>query len=410
MNILPARSLTAFGALALAVSCGGGARSGEVRLKADTTAGVVRVERTGQPAIEISLRIQPEHERARERYARAATATLNNLGDWLGPFPRTSLTIVDPAWHGSPAPADEAVVLARTPWWSTTTSMAPELATTRAVSRHVFATLVDARSLPPWFVDGLAEYASRRIVAALFELENLPPGYALFEGRFVDGFVPLSIRVRLLTESATGAGGREMRTFLLLGTLERWLGRPVLDQIVAEFVRAPRTSPATVDDFARTASEVSGQDLAWLFDEALGSSRGFDYGVGNLESVRAADGVFETSVIARRVGDAQFPGAGAAPVGPFESGRGLALRVMFEDGQQRTDYWDGRSAEKTFRYRSPARAVSAAIDPDHLLLLDVKQTNNSVTLAPQAGVAASRWAARWLPWLEHALLNVAALV
>ena len=390
--------------LALAVSCGGAPPSAPVDVRQ-------RFEAKGLVPVDIILRLQPEHLSAQSRYLRAATATLKNLGEWLGPFAQPSLTIVDPPWHGTPAAGtDRAVVLERTPWWSTTTSMAPELATAREVSRHVVSTLVDTRSLPPWFVDGLAEYASRRIVAALFELENLPPGYALFEGRFLDGFVPLSIRIRLLSESATGAGAREMRTFLLMGTLERWLGRPVFDQIVAEFVRASRAGPPTLADFSRTASAVSGQDLSWLFDEALGSSREFDYGVGHLESARAADGTYETLVIARRFGDARFSGATAAPVGPFESGRGLALRVIFEDGQQRIDYWDGRSREKTFRYRSPARAVSAAVDPDHTLLLDVKQTNNSVTLTPRTGSAASRWAARWLPWLEHALLNAAALV
>ena len=115
-------------------------------------------------------------------------------------------------------------------------------------------------------------------------------------------------------------------------------------------------------------------------------------------------------MVARRFGDAQFTGASAAPIGPFESGRGITLRVTFEDGQQRTDYWDGRNREKTFHYRSPARAVSAAVDPDRTLLLDLKQTNNSMTLDPRASVAASRWAARWLAWLENALLNYAALV
>ena len=404
MNILPVRSLPAFGVLVLAVACGGARPDAPFEVRQ-------RFEAAGLSPVGIRFSIQPEHQRAQQRYVRAAMATLKNLGEWLGPFPQPSLAIVDPPWHGSPTiTADAAVVLARTPWWSTTTSMAPELATARGVSRRVLSTLVDTRALPSWFVDGFAEYASRRIVAALFEQENLPPGYALVEERYFDRFVPLPVRIRRLADSATGVPARVSRAFLLFGTLERWLSRPVFDQIVAEFVRASRGGHPTVADFSRTASDVSGQDLSWLFDEALGSLRVFDYGVGHLESARTADRAFDTTVTVRRFGDAQFTGASATPVGPFESGRGLVLRVIFEDGQQRTDYWDGRSLEKTFRYRSPARAVSAAIDPDHLLLLDLKHTNNSITLAPQAGVVASRWAIRWLPWLMHALLNAAALV
>ena len=360
-------------------------------------------------------------------------ATLKNHGEWLGPLPQQSLTIVVPPWHGSPVTiAGRAVVLERTPWWSTTTSMAPELATARAVSRRFWTALVDTQALPPWFVDGLAEYAARRVVAALFEQENLPPGYGFVEERYVDHFVPLRLRIRRLPEtdgdplpayranpvasvvpsppSAADARALEAKTVLTLGTLERWVGRPVFDQFVAEFVRESRSGRPTLADFARTATEVSGQDLSWLFDETFGSSRVFDYGVGLLTSEREQDAAFVTVVVARRFGDAQFTGASAAPIGPFESGRGITLRVMFEDGQQRTDYWDGRNREKTFHYRSPARAVSAAVDPDRTLLLDLMQTNNTMTLAPLASVAASRWAARWLTWLEDALLNYAVFV
>ena len=53
-----------------------------------------------------------------------------------------------------------------------------------------------------------------------------------------------------------------------------------------------------------------------------------------------------------------------------------------------TDAWDGRGREKTFRYRSPSRAVSAVLDPDRTLLLDLRQTNNGLTLAPRSGAAA----------------------
>ena len=107
-------------------------------------------------------------------------------------------------------------------------------------------------------------------------------------------------------------------------------------------------------------------------------------------SKRAADGVFDTEVLARRIGDAQFTGTSAVPIGPFESGRGIMLRVTFEDGGQVADTWDGRRPEKTFRYRSPTRAVSAVVDPDRVLLLDVQQTNNGLILSPQSAAAASR--------------------
>ena len=384
------------------------------------------------PSVDVRLLLQPEHRRDADRYLRAATATLKTSGEWLGAFPGGSLTLIDPAWRSGSAAAEGVVVLERTPWWSGTTSMAPELATARAISRRFWHERIDTSALPPWFVEGLAVYVARRAITPLFERENMSPGYAFLEERYFGGFIPRFVRVRLLAETDGGpvpayrarpdvgmaarpatdgdATSLAGKTVLALGTLERWVGRPVFDQVVAEFVLASRAGHPAIADFARTATAVSGQDVSWLFDEAFGSAKIFDYGVGLLTSERQPDGAFATIVVARRLGDAAFTGASAPPIGQFESGRGIALRVTFEDGQHRTDYWDGRNLEKTFHYRSPARAVSAAVDPDRTLLLDLRQTNNSMTLAPLAGVAASRWAVRWLAWLENALLNYGVLV
>jgi hypothetical protein len=387
---------------------------------------------TGLPPVDVRLSIQPEHGRARQRYVRAALATLKAQSEWLGPLPQQSLTIVDPPWRGSPNTiADDAVELDRTPWWSATASMAPELVTARAVSRRFWTALVDTRALPPWFVNGLAEQAARRVTASLFEQENLPPGFAFYEERYFGRFIPRAQRIRLLPEidgdpllayranpaakvapaprSTAESRRLEAKSVLMLGTLDRWVGRPVYDQIVAQFVRASRSTRPTLADFTRTARDVSGQDLTWLFDEAFRSSRVFDYGVESLKSEPDAGGAFATTVVARRYGDALFTGSSAEPVGGFESGRGIALLVVFADGQQRIDYWDGRNGAKTFHYRSPAPAVSATVDPDRILLFDLHQTNNSLTVAPQAGAAASKWAGRYMIWLEDLLLSYAAL-
>jgi hypothetical protein len=342
VNIVPVRFFPALGVLALVAvgACGPPAESQELHQ---------RFESGGLAAVDVRLRIRPEHRQAQQRYVRALMATLKAEGEWLGPLPRPSLTLVDPPWRGSPAAAmDDVVMLERTPWWSSTTSMAPELATARAVSRHYWTTLVDSQALPPWFVDGVAEYAARRIVAGLFEQENPPPGYALVEQRYFHSFVPRRLPIRLLpatdgdplaayaanpranpvarVPSAADAGVLTAKTVLTLGTLERWVGRPVFDQLVAEFVRQSRSGRPTIADFTRTASAASGQDLSWLFDEAFGTAKPFDYGIGSVTSM-AANGAFETTVTARRFGDAQFTGATAAPV--------AAARC--EAGQQQLD-------------------------------------------------------------------------
>ncbi len=136
------------------------------------------------------------------RYTAAAASALKQNTAWLGPISQTSMTIVDPPWRMTNAASpDGAIVLDRTPWWSASTSMTPELAVARALSRRAWAEAMPQARLPAWFVDGLVELSARRAVVPLFESENLSPGYAFMEARFFGGFVPRFVRVRLLEET-----------------------------------------------------------------------------------------------------------------------------------------------------------------------------------------------------------------
>jgi hypothetical protein len=253
----------------------------------------------------------------------------------------------------------------------------------------------------------------------------------MYEVRELGGFVPRFVRIRLLPEadgdpvrafsarpaadpSSNAAADRvslAAKTTMAFDALERWVGRPTLDAILAEFVRRSRGMQPTIGDFVRVASAVSGQDLTWLLAQSLSTPYVFDYAVATITSEPASSGSgFETRVVVARLGDGIFSGATAPRVDGFESGRAIAVAVRFAGGDSIVDRWDGRDATKTFVYRSTSRAVSASVDPDELVTLDRHRTNNGRSLAPSSGVAARRWAARWLVWLEHALLNYAFFV
>ena len=420
--ILPTWCIVVLSALVTAGACGTVVAPVEVRGQLDSDEA---------PAVEVRVIVQHEHRGDAARYLRGAVAALRTMTAWVGPPPRPSLTVVDPPWH-APAGTDAAVVvLPRTPWWSSTTAMAPELAAARGVAGRSWSEAVDATALPAWFTAGLVEYAARRAVTPLFQGENLSPGYAMYEGRYLGGFVPWFVRIRLLPErdgdplpayrarprvdvAAPGSASDERslaaKTVLILATLERWLSPPVFDGVLAELVRTFRDGRPTIDGFIRVASATAGQDLAWLLGPALGGSATFDYAVGGLRSVPRGDGRFETTVVVERRGDGVFAGASAPRQGPFESGRGVTVEVVFEDGERAVDAWDGRDVRREIVYRSRSRAASATVDPDQRILLDVNRTNNSWTVEPHAATAATRWALRWMVWLEHAILTYAALV
>ena len=111
----------------------------------------------------------------------------------------------------------------------------------------------------------------------------------------------------------------------------------------------------------------------------------------------------------RRYGGAEFTGTTAPRVGAFESGRGMQIRIAFEDGSERVDSWDGRDRSRLFTYESASPARSATIDPGDMLLLDTNRTNNSRMRVPAAPEAATKWASRWALWLQDLLLTYASL-
>ena len=92
----------------------------------------------------------------------------------------------------------------------------------------------------------------------------------------------------------------------------------------------------------------------------------------------------------QRLGEAVFP---------------VEVLVRFSDRSTVRERWDGRDRWKLFTYDRAAAAVSAEVDPNQVLLLDVNRTNNSRTLEPLAAKAGRQWAGRWWLWLQDLVIT-----
>ena len=97
----------------------------------------------------------------------------------------------------------------------------------------------------------------------------------------------------------------------------------------------------------------------------------------------------------------------------FRSGEAVFpvdLLVTFADGSRVREHWDGRDRWKLYAWDRSAAAVSAEVDPDRVLLLDIDRTNNSRSVAPQTAKAARQWSARWFLWLQDLVQTYAFFV
>jgi hypothetical protein len=392
-----------------------------------------RFEHQGLPPVEMRLLLQPEHRAQARRYFAATRAALRFYGEWFGAYPYGHVTIVDPAWQSGAGGMEYPTLFTGGARWLARERVAqPESVTVHEAGHQFWYGLVGNNEFEDaWLDEGLNTFSTSRVLDVAYP----PFDHA---SRFFGGFIPWVHRglpvtrlerdglsgYRLHASSdqpstpswryfpGTGTHITYRKTALWLHTLERWLGWPTLQRAMATFFARSQFAHPRPDDFFRVASEVSGRDLTPFFDQVFRGSGVFDYAVGEVVSEpleplgyverggqlvfssgresRAGPQVHQTRAIVRRLGDAIFP---------------VDVVVTFADGHRVRERWDGRDRWRAYVYERPSGAVSVAVDPDRVLVLDVNYTNNSWAASPKTEAAGRRAALTWLTWLQDLLLT-----
>ncbi len=387
-----------------------------------------RFEDAGLPPVTMRLLQLPEHRGQQWRHFAATEAALRHYGTWFGAYPYGHVTIVDPAFEsGADGMEYPTLFTAGSHWLAPRGVTTPESVTVHEAGHQFWYGIVGNNEFEhAWLDEGLNTFSTARTIEQAFT-----PNFLAI--RYFGGFVPWVFRDIPLSREISGnrlAGYRDAakmdiqstptfrywprsasaitynKTALWLHTLERHLGWPTLQRILSTFFERWKFRHPAPNDFFAVANEVGGQDLTWFFDQVHRSSNVFDYGVQELRSERIAtrgfgDGpraAFATSdvdahrtiVVVRRYGEAVFP---------------VDVLVTFRGGQQVRERWDGIDRWKLYQYDRKEQALSVQVDPDRVLLLDVNYTNNSRTLEPQGGRAATKWSLKWMVWLQDLMLT-----
>lgn len=353
--------------------------------------------------------------------AAAITATaaqaIAKLDDWLGAAEFTQLTVVDLPWRAAIGGMPAGVVAVRSRWHAPARDKSLERELITGLVREYWPHAGD-----DWFREALVLFTAGRAIDVVLE------GSQFHADRYLGGFlahpirsVPLSpmardSRPRLRRYAELTAGGpadaavraRAAHAADALAMAERYLGWPAFQQALGEF-RARGPATGSVAEFAAIASEQSGRDLAWLFVAPLEPGATFDYAVTKLESVSSSTaGQYDVRVTVNRLGSAVFgPSADAAGPAPARS---LTVETRFADGTRIRDWWDGRAEADTLEYVSPSPAVSAAIDPEVVVLLDERRANNRVAVTQPWSRLAARLALDWAIWLQNTMLTYSSIV
>ena len=201
---------------------------------------------------------------------------------------------------------------------------------------------------------------------------------------------------------------------LILQTLEGLLGDETMTRIMRTYARRYRFAHPTTADFIAVVNEVTGKDYRWFFDETFFSSGLVDYAVGvDVAPVRTLEGWAESE-------------AGPLRLTPAPRGQGQAEGALGVEGHGAGGWarraspwrcaWISRTAapcarpgtERTRGSASPTRtrprSCGQCVDPDGKIALDVDRGNNAwIAETGFAERAATKWAARWMFWLQNLL-------
>lgn len=372
-----------------------------------------------RPAVAIDVELDARHADLRSTLAHAAEDAVARYTEWLGPPPFDRVAIVDRAMDRAEVAKTAAIVVDRS--WPPR-SLALEAPIARDIAAAWSPGLKQDRALG----QGLASYLQSRIVERLFNVRVGVHAYRSEQVSLFGGFVRWPLPALRLSRSTAGLGRDTflrnpdgappaIRVALAFGTLERWLGWPVLQGALRAVSQEAQHRTLSDADAVHVLSGAAGLDLAWLFDQVLDPAKRFDYSLDSVTVTPSADACpapscFVTEVVVTRSGNAVFSGTSRQPDDGFQAGDGLEVRVGFEKGQTATVRWDGRAARHELRFESPARPERVWLDPDRVLLLDTNLLDSTRATSPRTNVPLGKWIARWLVWLQDAALAYTAAI
>ena len=345
------------------------------------------------------------------------------------------VTIVDPAYRSRTGGMEYPTFFTGgTRWLSPLEARSPEGVTVHEAGHQFWYGLVANNEFEhAWLDEGFNTYFTTRTMQAAYP-------NPVYTKRYFHGFLPVvfpSVNMPERTDGADaydglrsawkrdpmsadswrhGPGSYGLNSYtkpaLILRTLENYFGWERFHQVLTTYFERWRFKHPKPEDFFAIVTEITGEDMAWYFDQVWDNTVVFDYAVGavNNKAVQPARGysadnsefvfeegreadstaqqLFRSSAIIRRWGEGIFP---------------VDVRITFSNGETTYEQWDGRDRWTRFSYTKSGRIETVEVDPNHYLTLDVNYANNSWTRRPQARRAATKWGAKWMFWLQNVL-------
>lgn len=399
--------------------------------------------------VDIRVLMQPDRVAQGPRYVEAAKVAIQYFQNWYGDYPYPNVTVVDPRRGAGETAGMEYPTLftAETFYGIPEGIRFPEMVIIHEFGHNYWYHMVASNEFEEtWLDEGITNYCKLQIMNDYYG----PTGDIIdFLGvklndrqyqRFAYILAPdLDPTVKKAWEyySGTSYGVNSYdKPAMMLTTLQNYLGKETMNRIMRTYFERWKFKHPRSQDFIDIVNEVSGQNLNRFFEQALYTNnvldysvdkvstrryvpkKGFDFqfstteedrvspesNIGSLAGIEqitdsldtaqvdsgetgAEPELYQSVVSIRRLGDFKFP---------------VEVEVVFDNSEIIRETWDGEELWKKFRYIRPARLVSATVDPDNKLVLDVNFTNNSKAIEKHS-LGTNKLSVRWLFWMQFLL-------
>ncbi|HND89038.1 MAG TPA: M1 family aminopeptidase, partial [Saprospiraceae bacterium] len=386
--------------------------------------------------VQIRLLSPPEHSAMVPRYLHALKFAFEYMDSHIGPYPYSTLTVVDPPFHGLHSGLMEYPTLITV---GTFAGMPSGIRTSESLIVHEFVhqyfmgMVASNEKEEPWLDEGFVTYFEDRIIDAAYgEKQSL----IQFMGYRMDNRELTRTEYTAMRNPREGTIARPgwefsennykglvySKTATALRTVEALIGPGKMDSVLSAYFHAWRFRHPRGEDFMACLRRglTTLPDTAFaghvyrLFEQSVYQALVLDYSVTRIsnESLPARQGYFggtpaefqyadgrlgtrptRSEVQVERNGDWVFP---------------VTLLVVFEDGSSDTLRWSGEEGEKVFVFENRPPVRWATVDPQRHLFLDVDINNNSLTLQPDSRPL-WKYSAKALFWIQNALQTLSFL-
>lgn len=397
----------------------------------------------GSPKVDVRVVYPPEYAASAAPVLKATTDSLTWFSDTLGPYPYRTVTAVVPPYNAGEAGGMEYPTFFTAEGMPEVDPRGPSQAMLDFVTIHEFGhgyfmgILATNEFEEPWLDEGLNEFWDQRMLRARGQVLPLSTPFMRWLGidPTVQPFVyeraseipeagrpPDSLDANSWDRYSNASyGSVYSRTAITMHDLEGEIGKAALERGFRGYYSEWKFRHPSAADFKAALARYSGHPDAVqrVFEQQVWGTHKVDDRVASITSnevlpqagtevvdgkriVHTQDEVRKTIAAVHKAWDAKHPKAKPG-TGPYpwrtvvllrRTGAAVpqAVKVGFADGSSETLPWNDARGWKRIVLVKASKAVSAEIDPDQKIYLDVDKLDDSRTIQSN-GSAARRWSA-----------------